>query len=89
LKARQLGVTWIACGLTADVLCYQRGSLSLMYRQKEEEAFENVGRVWTLLQSLPAHLWNGAEAELPMRGHDAKSEIKLRFPDGRSSGPWR
>lgn len=85
LKARQLGVTWIACGITAFVLAYQPGSLSLMYRQKEEEAFENVGRVWTLLKSLPKHLWNGAAAELPMAGHDAKSEIKLRFPDGRAS----
>ena len=84
LKARQLGVTWLACGTNGWTALYEPGSLQLMYRQKEEEAFENVGRVWTLLQSLPQHLWNGAEAELPMRGHDAKSEIKLRKA-GRAS----
>lgn len=84
-KARQLGLTWLACALTARVTLYRVGSLCLMYRQKEEEAWENVGRVWTLLKSLPQHLWNRAAQDLPMQGKDAKSEIKLRFPNGRSS----
>lgn len=85
LKARQLGVTWVGCGYVAWTALYRPGSLCLIYRQKQEEAFENVGRVWTLLNSLPPHLWNGARVELPARGHDASTEIKLKFPGGKTS----
>jgi hypothetical protein len=84
LKARQLGATWLACGKTLHTALYLPGSLSLMYRQKQEEAFENVGRVWTLLHSLPEHLWNGGVATKPSKGAPASEEIRLEFTDKRS-----
>lgn len=84
LKARQLGATWLACGKTLHTALYLPGSLSLMYRQKQEEAFENVGRVWTLLHSLPEHLWNGGVATKPSKGAPASEEIRLEFADKRS-----
>jgi hypothetical protein len=85
LKARQLGMTWIACAYLVWVMLYMRGSLCLIYRQKEEEAHENVARCWQLLNSLPKHLWNGAEVVKPDRGAFASSEIIVRFPNGTRS----
>jgi hypothetical protein len=85
LKARQLGVTWLGCAYVLWTALYKPGSLSLVYRQKEEEAHENVGRCWDLLNSLPKHLWNGAVVRKPDRGARATGEIALVFPDGRRS----
>jgi hypothetical protein len=85
LKARQLGATWLCCAYVVWTALYKPGSLSLVYRQKHEEAQENVRRCWTLLNSLPKHLWNGAEVLIPQRGAIASEEIRLRFPDGSLS----
>jgi hypothetical protein len=85
LKARQLGVTWLCCAYVVWTVLFRRGSLCLIYRQKEEEAQENVTRCWRLLHSLPKHLWNGAEVITPTKGAVAKSEIALRFPSGEIS----
>jgi hypothetical protein len=84
LKARQLGATWLACGKTLHTALYLPGSLSLMYRQKQEEAFENVGRVWTLLHSLPEHLWHRAQVTKPSKGAPASEEIRLEFTDRKT-----
>jgi hypothetical protein len=85
LKARQLGVTWLGCAYVLWTALYKPGSLSLVYRQKEEEAHENVGRCWDLMGSLPPHLLNGAIVEKPDRGARASGEIRLRFPGGERS----
>jgi hypothetical protein len=87
LKARQLGVTWLACAYALWTALYRPGSLCLVYRQKEEEAHENVGRAWMLLHSLPRHLWNGAVIEKPSRVHQPipTEELRLRFPNGAAS----
>jgi hypothetical protein len=85
LKARQLGLTWISCAaLVVDALL-RPGSLVLVYRQKEEEAHENVRRCWDLLQSLPKFLWFGAEVIKPIKGALPSGEIRLRFPNGSLS----
>lgn len=86
LKARQLGVTWLACAYVVWTALYKPGSLCLVYRQKEEESVENVVRCWRLIQSLPPWMMNGAEPEIPSRGSDPRGgEIALRFPDGSLS----
>jgi hypothetical protein len=85
LKARQLGVTWLGCAYVVWTMLYKPGSLCLVYRQKEEEAHENVGRCWDLLASLPEHLRAGVVVEKPDRGARASGEIRLRFPDGKRS----
>jgi hypothetical protein len=61
------------------------GSLSLVYRQKEEEAVENVRRCWALFESLPRHLRFDVEILTPQRGALPSTEIKFRFPDGSVS----
>ena len=86
LKARQLGITWLGCAYCVWTALYRPGSLSLIYRQKEEEAVENVVRCFRLLQSLPPWLWNGAVVEIPQRGAIPRGGvIELKFPDGSSS----
>ncbi len=40
LKARQLGATWIACAYAVWTALCRPGSLTLVYRQKEEEAVD-------------------------------------------------
>lgn len=85
LKARQLGATWIACGCCVADMLLIPGALCLIYRQKEEEAIENVRRCWSLYQSLPRHLQMDTEVLTPARGSLPSTEIKLRFPNGKIS----
>lgn len=85
LKARQLGVTWIAGAYAAWLLLYRPGSLVLVYRQKQEEAEEVVQRIWTLMQSLPKLLWNGARVRKPARNSSPSNEIELAFESGHVS----
>ena len=85
LKARQLGITWLSCGYVLWTALYKRGSLCLVYRQKEEEAQENLQRIWHLMNSLPKNLWNGAVIDKPQRGSIPTEEIRIIFPDGTVS----
>lgn len=85
LKARQLGVTWVAAAYAVWTLLFRPGSLVLVYRQKEDEAKELVRRIWTLLKSLPSYLWNRAEVTAPARDVLPSTVIELTFPDGRVS----
>jgi hypothetical protein len=84
LKSRQLGVTWIAAAEGVTVMLLEPGSLGLVYRQKEEESAEVIGRMWVLFNSLPRHMWMGAKVIKPAKGA-ARTEIELLFPDGRVS----
>jgi hypothetical protein len=85
LKARQLGATWDVCALFVQTALYHPGCLQLIYRQKEEEAWENVARCHQLLLSLPRWLWNGAEVVKPTKGALGGRELGLRFPGGARS----
>lgn len=85
LKARQLGITWLGCAELVHSLLYARGSLNLVYRQKEEEAFENVVRCWDLMNSLPPWLLNGARVLYPSKGARPNGKIEVEFPDKKTS----
>lgn len=85
LKARQLGVTWLAAGLGLWTLLYRPGTRVLVVSINETEASKVVNRLWDMLQSLPAVLRNGAKVIKPSRGARPYTSIDLRFPDGRIS----
>jgi len=85
LKGRQIGVTWLATGVAVWKMLYDPGSLVLVYRQKEDEAAELVGRAWDMLQSLDPLLWNRAKVLTPRNAPRPHTEIELVFPDGRVS----
>lgn len=85
LKARQLGITWLAGGLALWTALYTPGSNSLIVSIKEEDAVKVIGRIWDMLQSLPKYLWNNAHVIKPKLGIRPTSEIQIEFPDGKVS----
>jgi hypothetical protein len=86
LKARQLGVTWLACGLGLWLALCRPGSLVLVYRQKEKDAVKIIDRVWDMLHSMPTWLWNGGEVITPAKGsRPSESGIRIKFPSGKVS----
>ena len=48
LKARQLGITWLACGLALWVLLTKPGSRVLAVSINQDEATKLVCRVWDM-----------------------------------------
>lgn len=86
LKGRQIGVTWIVLAADVAEAITVPGSSSLLFRQREDEAIDNVRRWWTLYQSLPAHFKEGIRVIRPdkaiLPGRDG---IGLMFQDGSIS----
>lgn len=85
LKARQIGVTWLACGFGLWQALYRPGSRCLFYRQTHDDAVKLIGRIWYMLNSLPPGLWNGCQVQTPSASPEPHDTIELRFPDGRVS----
>lgn len=85
LKARQIGVTWLAAAWALWLLLYKPGTRVLVYSADEDEASKVVNRVWGMLWSLPEHLRDHVEVVKPGRGADPYTTIELRHPDGRKS----
>ena len=97
LKGRQIGDTWIY--LTVDVaesLVYP-GTASLLFRQREDEAIDNVRRWWVLFKSLPPWLLEKVPAggkvgpvriDKPAEGkadRPGRDGVALKFADGSFS----
>lgn len=86
LKGRQIGVTWLTLALDVAEALTMPGTASLLYRQRHDEAIDNVIRWWTLFESLPEYLRMGAEVIKPDRSQrPGKDGVVLRFPGGRFS----
>lgn len=86
LKGRQIGVTWLYLAVDCAEAILNPGTTSLIYRQREDEAIDNVRRWWVLFQSLPAWWRSGIKVLTPDRGVEPGREgVKLQFPDGSLS----
>jgi hypothetical protein len=86
LKGRQIGVTWVVLAVDVAEAVLMPGTASLLYRQRQDEAVDNIRRWWTLYQSLPAHLRYDTEVVTPARGdRPGESGIVLRHPSGEMS----
>lgn len=86
LKGRQIGVTWVvlACDVAEAIL--MPDTASLLYRQREDEAIDNVRRWWTLYWSLPSYFRQGIEVIKPDKvERPGAGGIALKHPDGRLS----
>jgi hypothetical protein len=88
LKGRQIGVTWIV--LAADVaecLTLEAETTSLMYRQREDDAIDNIRRWWILFCSLPEWVRKDITVLTPSRAgiRPGRSGISLRFANGAVS----
>ncbi len=88
LKGRQIGVTWVCLAIDVAEAITMPNTASLLFRQREDEAVDNVRRWWTLYKSLPKHFTEEIKVLKPdlsrtaMPGRDG---IQLEFPDGEIS----
>jgi hypothetical protein len=86
LKARQLGITLLACAYVLWLLLYRPGSNSVAYSYEEGEAKKLVQATWAMYQALPAILKRHVEVITPSRSEEPSEWIKFKHPDGRISG---
>lgn len=83
LKARQLGVSWLAAGLALWHLLYRPGTRSLVVSFNQMEAQKVIRKVWVQFQSLPEHLRNGVTVVKPARDAEPSDTIEVRHKDGK------
>jgi hypothetical protein len=85
LKARQIGITWLAAGYALWKLLTMPGTRALIVSINEDEAIKVVNRIFDMFSSLPEHLRFEAEVTKPTRGARPSTLIELTHPDGRIS----
>lgn len=85
LKARQIGITWLAAGLGLWTILFKPGTRVLVISINEDEAIKVVNRLWDMFQSLPEHLRNDVEVLKPARDSRPSQHIDLKHKDGRIS----
>lgn len=85
LKARQIGITWLAAGYALWMLLHVPGSRVLAVSITQDEAVKIVNRVWDMFKSLPPVL-RDVQVLKPTHSHSRPSkQIQLKHPDGRIS----
>ena len=85
LKARQIGITWLAAGYALWKLLTLPGTRALIVSINEDEAIKVVNRLFDMFNSLPDHLRFDATVQKPTRGARPTTMIEFAFPDGRIS----
>jgi hypothetical protein len=85
LKARQLGITWLAVGYALWKLLTKPGTRVLIVSINEDEAIKVVNRMFDMFNSLPEHLRFECEITKPSRGARPSTLIEFTFKDGRIS----
>jgi hypothetical protein len=78
LKARQLGVTWLAMAMCVWYLLFRPGSKCAVYSYTEDEAKKLITSAWSLFLSLPEYLRNHVEIMTPIAGKEPSEWIRLR-----------
>jgi hypothetical protein len=84
LKARQLGISWIAIGYALWKVLTTPGTNALAVSINETEASVLINRAWDLFESLPEHLKMDVEVIRPQKGRPS-TRIELRHPSGQIS----
>jgi hypothetical protein len=86
LKARQLGITWIAVAIGLWYILMRPGSNVVCYSHGEDEAKKLIARAWLMYQSLPVFLREatGARVVSPKVAEIPSEKIVLAFdtPEG-------
>ena len=78
LKARQLGITWLACAYGLWYLLYRPGSNVVCYSHDLPAAKKLILRVWIMYLSIPEYLRNHVEVLTPRRSELPSEMIRLR-----------
>lgn len=87
LKARQLGVSWIWDATILWDLVFSAGIDDLIYSIKEEDAIEQVNRIWDIWLTVPDWMKEMAQLTVlkPFGSARPSSRIEFEHPDGRVS----
>src|SRR5262249_48558863 len=85
LKARQIGITWLAGGYALWKLLTLPGTRALVVSIHEDEAIKVVNRIFDMFNSLPEHLRFEAEITKPSRGARPTTLIEFTSRDGKIS----
>ena len=85
LKARQIGITWLAAGYALWKLLTMPGTRALVVSINEDEAIKVVNRIFDMFSSLPEHLRFEGKVTKPTRDARPSTLIEFTFPDGRIS----
>jgi hypothetical protein len=85
LKARQLGITLLACAYALWLMLFRPGSACVAYSFNEDEARKLAVATWAMFQSLPPILKSHVEVITPKRSEEPAEWIRLKHPDGRLS----
>lgn len=85
LKARQLGITWLAAGYALWLVLYRPGTKALVISINEEEAAKVINRIWDMYLSLPDHLKNGVTVIKPAKNSRPNLHIEFRHKTGQIS----
>ena len=78
LKARQLGITWLACAYGLWYLLFRPGSNVVCYSHDLPAAKKLIFRVWQMFLSIPAYLRDHVEIIKPKRSELPSDMIQLR-----------
>lgn len=81
LKARQLGITWLAVALGLWYILYRPGANVVAYSHGLEEAKLLIGRAWLMYQSLPLVLRDHVQVIYPDRGEIPSDRITIKRKD--------
>lgn len=84
LKARQLGISWVAIGYALWKVLAVPGTKALAVSINETEASVLINRAWDLFESLPEHLKMDVEVLRPTKGRPS-TRIEFRHPGGQIS----
>jgi hypothetical protein len=78
LKARQIGITWLAALLALWYAIFRPGTRVLIISVNEEEAKKVIARIWGMWKSLPPYLSTDiVRVSKPARGGDPSQEIEF------------
>jgi hypothetical protein len=84
-KARQLGITLLACAYALYLMLFEPGSVCVAYSYEEGEAKKLIQAAWAMYQSLPAIFKEHVKVVTPKAAEIPSEYIRLRHADGRIS----
>ncbi len=85
LKARQLGITWVAAAFALWQLLFRPGARVLVYSIGEKEAQTVARRIYTMYLSLPVQLRSHVKKIKPDKSEIPTEEIIFQHKDGTLS----
>lgn len=92
LKARQIGITWVALIYATWDLLFHPGHTAIALSKTEQDAFELVRRVGVILSKLSALMpgggatWKASKGAIEISFEDGKKSVFRAFAASRSAG---